>query len=580
MGFVEDVAARCEQARAEGRPTALGAYIFAGAFSLGAEAAGFSVLGHVEDPGCAVGFEASRRRGWPVLDSLPRQDWHRVADDLLESGVQLDLLYANPPCSAFSRQGAGGGMDDPVMDCTRACVDLCLQLQPRAFVWESVEGLFDDEDGRAFLEQCRGRLNASGYECTAYLTSSGLHGGYQNRVRFHLIACKFPLLLERAYAAEPPERKVQRLLGDALRVVEEAEAAGVPMPNHSTEKVSGGQLLSILQFCPPGGYLREVHSDLMRAHYRPYGKEWDGKSRAGVAQCRGRRDRVCPVITGGHSVVHPERDRFLTIREAATCMGFPLDYQFSSGSAGYAEVGKGLTVHTASFVCRAIEFSRREWDARDDDGDPMVVQRHLLVHDWRSRHSVESLPPTPEERLAWWRARHPDKPEELHLPWKQKQGGRPKGSRNRARGEGEEPSEPGDSRPLLLLLGELPGGRREALARLGVEVSLPSEPWSRDSIDAVLASYPANVSMAHALGVAYGLGVPLLVLCPQGVAPDVADRFGRGVEVRELASDATPAAMSMAVAEALGMDMAAAARTLVSAMSPEDIIAMVLRGGQ
>lgn len=76
-------------------PTALGVHIFAGGFTCGVRAAGFRILGHLEDTPYGV---ESARRNFPGLDvRVGEGDWREA-----EFAGRVDFLYSNPPCFSAS----------------------------------------------------------------------------------------------------------------------------------------------------------------------------------------------------------------------------------------------------------------------------------------------------------------------------------------------------------------------------------------------------------------------------------------------------------------------------------------------
>lgn len=473
---------RLAAAKSAGVPSALGACIFAGAFSLGAEFAGFNVAGHLEHTDLQLGTVPSSAR-WPVAVG-DRDAWVKLAASLHSQGLAPDLFYANPPCSAFAKQGRRQGMGDDVMCYTNYVIDVAFALKPKVFVWELVPGVWERDDGHAFVVRLAERLYDEGYQTGVYLTDAALHGGCQRRPRFHFFAWRrdarnvsFPglaaaaataanlseltgrltateaveealrtgvgrgptvishaslaavdhtalalmarltsdrevmsgtslnRLAEVSLAAAPPEWQGSRTLGEVL------DAVPIDAPNHLQEQPQGAALLGIMPFVPPGGYLREINENVMWRYYRPRGRVWDGVGRAGVTQVRGRRDRTCPVVAGGPSVIHPEEDRFLTVRENAAAMGFPHDWPFTTPSnRGYPEVGKGLTVHSARAVCSlalAVLVAT-----------PAPTPRHVgpEVVDHRPRVDLPAVSCSRPEAREWWARRHPGLPIDWSVP--------------------------------------------------------------------------------------------------------------------------------------------------------------------
>jgi len=434
-----------------GEITALGACVFAGGFSFGLEEAGLKVCGHFELTDLELGAETSAAK-WPVLvaplekgyepnSAFPTDPttWQSAITYLKDNDAIPRVMFCNPPCAAFAKNGARGGMDDNDNMCYSRYVtyQLCMKIQPEVWMWELVPGIFEDtkDGGRDFLDKMAEEAQANGYEVHYFLTSAAHHGGYQNRPRFHFVASKVGLDWAGTYKEDGDEHKGWKTLGECLDKLEQYIAENGPVPNHEGERISGGALLDIIPFCPPGGYLRDVKDELMEKHYRPRGQPWNGQSRAGVTQLRGRRDRTSPVIIGGHTVIHPEKNRFLTIRESAAVMGFPYDYQFSHGSKGYAEVGKGLCTHNARFLGLTVKTGIELQEA----GNGITVDTTKVhVVDWRGQVKVPSQSSTDEERIEWFKKRHPELDPQLGLARPKRGPGRPKGgsSRRGRRGRG------------------------------------------------------------------------------------------------------------------------------------------------
>lgn len=395
---------------------ALGLCIFAGAFSFGMEEAGFEVLGHMELTDCQLGINASRQR-WPVYVGNVDQ-WR----DALTGMDKADVIVGNPPCVAY----AGTGKHEGTLD-TRMCFlrnvayDTMMVQQPTIWAWELVPGIFSKD--LAWLQAMSFRAAKLGYECHAFLTSSALHGGYQDRRRFHFVASRVKIDWEASYASCPPDWKNSKTLGDALFRVRASrwhkergfefddatfgapgQATGVSdqlglLPNDET--VYKGAFQTLFPHTAPGMHLGHVPDEIMRQVYRPRGTAWTGTGRPGFSHTRGRMDRPSPNVLGGHTIAHPVEDRYLTPRECASVMGFPTDFVFSPGAKAYQEVGRGLCTHNARFLGKAIK------DALVND-QPAVVERSgpLRVVDWRNRVRSNSLAMGETKSRDWYFERH------------------------------------------------------------------------------------------------------------------------------------------------------------------------------
>lgn len=399
-------------------PTAFMACGFAGGFGLGARSAGFKVIGGVESAELPFAVRTAQQ-GWNVLVE-PQANWSngalaRKLKEALRNGhgseAVPDALLMNPPCSAYAKNGKRGGMADPVMCNLHSCIELGFAMAPTVWAWELVPGIFESADGREFLDGLAKRAAGAGYRPYAFLTTSAIHGGFQRRARFHFIASKVALDFGRVLASQPTERLGWRTVAQAIG----SEAA--PLPKLNSRVVTAGSLDAVLAHVPPGTYVNQVPDSVLARVYKPRGKAWTSDmGRPGVSRIRAMWDRPSATIVGGPSVVHPDEDRFLTVRENARLMGFPDDWEFPEGSQGYAEVGKGLTVHTARFVCEAIIDGLKAGTA----SEPCSA---LDVVDFRDRSVAPGLTSDESFKREWYQARH-------GTPWEgnNRTPGRPPGS--------------------------------------------------------------------------------------------------------------------------------------------------------
>jgi site-specific DNA-cytosine methylase len=374
--------------------TAMGVYVFAGGFSLGVEKAGFKVCGHLE--GDNFGVKVATQR-WPVC-VLPPAHWLKgVADTMLASGSVPDLIHMNPPCSAYAKNGLRGGLSDPIMKCVEMCVDFGLRMQPKAFVWELVPGIYDRDP--QYLHNYAKRCAEHGYEVHAFLTNSALHGAPQARPRFHFVASKYKIDWQGTYDGEDDDHKGWKPIQWAIDKVAEAEKTR-KLKNHM-DSIGQTQLEKIVKYCPPGTYLSQLPDYVYIENYKKRGgRAWQpGDSPPGVSRLRAMPDKPSPVIIGGMSTAHPSVDRFMTARECATVMGFPLDFEFSSSrTMPYKEIGKGLCVENARFVALAIAQAIER-------GEPADPTPRFISTDWRDRASVPTLTSSKDFKAAWWAER-------------------------------------------------------------------------------------------------------------------------------------------------------------------------------
>jgi DNA (cytosine-5)-methyltransferase 1 len=394
---IEAIKARVRDAA--GAPVSIGTQIFGGGFSFGLENAGIGVAGHLEHSSAQLGLYPSRSK-WPVV-AMDETGWRDFARTLVRENLVPDVMHANTPCTNYAGTGKHDGVTGDSMCFLRWFVsNVAMVAQPDVWTWELVPPVWTRS--REWLRSIAFRASLKGYKSYVFLTSSAQHGGYQNRKRFHFIASKYELDFNGVYDREPSDRKGWRPLGEALEAVEEEVRSNSPVHNH--ENLYDGAYYDILKFTPPGSHISDAPDSILMEHYKPRGMSWHpGSSVPGFAHVRARMDHISPNVLGGYTIFHPVENRYLTPRECATVMGFPLQYEFSPGTLAYAEIGKGLAVQTASFVGRVIRDGL-------DNAIPVQAKRSgdIEAHDWRLKRgktklNVGHLVMPIDDQIAWWR---------------------------------------------------------------------------------------------------------------------------------------------------------------------------------
>lgn len=402
---------------ASGGYTALGVQIFGGAFSIGMEQAGLTTIGHLEHSAAPLGVNPSRQR-WPVHVG-DEHEWARVARSLVDHPPRV--VYANTPCVAYAGTGNHDGTMGDAMCYLRWFIHrVAFEIRPEIWAWELVPGIWGKD--KAWLESIAFKASMMGYRSTVFLTTSAVHGGHQHRKRFHFIASKYELDIEGVYDREPETRRGWRPLSDVLLDLDghRINAVGVTpamvqpelgiLPNDS--EIYKGAFRSLFPYVPPGSHVRDLPDSIMEEHYRPRGTQWKpGMGLPGFGHTRARMDRVSPNVMGGHTIIHPEQDRYLTPRECASIQGFPIDYEFTDSSVAYAEIGKGLCTQNARFVGAIIK------DALDRER-PVKLNgptKNIDCVDWRNgvggaKVGVDPLVMSADDQRSWWRYRHGTEP--------------------------------------------------------------------------------------------------------------------------------------------------------------------------
>lgn len=324
------------------RPTALGAYVFAGGFTLGVREH-FDVLAHLEgDGGYGV---ACARANFPDLEVRHGPARWDAADF---AGV--DFVYTNPPCAIFSQAGASAVQsldwrDDPRVACWRDCFGLLETLRPRAWALESVSQAYTR--GRELVDELTRRALLLGYSVTHLLEDARWHGLPQKRRRF-LLLCHGPARLAAAGLnfAPPPD------VMDVLGLVDD------PGPTTPLKPA----VLDLLAHVPPGVSLRRIWEE--RGKPTPGGPPF--------LQYRLPTGAPRHAFVGDHQF-HPVQPRRIGENEMRAVCGFPPDFRLTGGNVGEngSLLARGLMPPVAAWVAGVVARTLESPDA--DAGDRRVT---------------------------------------------------------------------------------------------------------------------------------------------------------------------------------------------------------------
>lgn len=349
------------------RPTALGAHVYAGGFTLGVMKH-FDVVGHVEELNLALSH-ARANFTFPIT-LAPSTSW--------PTEQVPDLLYGNPPCHGFSainmmvkREDRCGYKDNVYM---QNFVAYSLRLRPPIAVFEMVPGLLTV--GRPLLSSFSSLWQESGYAVTVVKTAAALHGVPQLRRRIFVIAHRVLL------SPPPPSRgPLNVTVFDAISDLENQPLDDGCQPyvtaprseyqerlradthsctNHRSTPTKWdpfiGQLL-------PGHSLSELPQEILDEHFRGADKRARGVAAPGSFLFKTAPNKRAGVVGGQCGQFHYKHDRLLTIREAARLMAYP-DWFVWQGNYSKQHQGIGKAISPlvgewlAGWLVTAIEDSK------------------------------------------------------------------------------------------------------------------------------------------------------------------------------------------------------------------------------
>lgn len=316
-----------KRAEQQAKLTAVGAYIFAGLFTVGVRKH-FDVLAHLEDG--SFGVETARRNfpSMPIYDSP--DEWP------IDSLSRVDFVYANPPCAPWSRANGKGPLSwksDPRTSCVARTFDLLRKLRPKVWMFESVRGAYTT--GREMIDEMAAEAVKMGYSVTHLLVDANNHGVAQTRKRYFMVC-------HRVRVNFVPSGLDPVTVGQALR--------GVPEdPEH---KQIQDRFMPLLPDLRQGERLRDVFDARMRNSVANLRKE-NGhiRGRPGFLLNRLHEEKPCSVLTGSATKIHPRKSRYISIAETKALCGVPREFKMHGTlDDKYAQLAKAVMPPVGEYV--------------------------------------------------------------------------------------------------------------------------------------------------------------------------------------------------------------------------------------
>lgn len=293
-----------------------------GGLTLGLKQAGFNVLSAVEIDATAVETYKANHKG--VI--MKHADIRKISAKGLRRELkllrgQLDLLAGCPPCQGFStlrtRNGANKNRDTR-NDLVHEMLRFARAFRPKAIMMENVPRL---KQHKPFKDVCKG-LRTLGYRLTYEVKDAARYGVPQRRRRLILLAGRG---FDIEFAKET--RRFRTVRGAIGRMTEPGTSRDAL--HNIPEKKRAKRIFKLIRDIPKDGGSR---GDLPKSRQLACHKQSDGFN-----DIYGRMawDKVAPTITSGCSnpskgrFLHPEKDRAITMREAALLQGFPRHYSFN-----------------------------------------------------------------------------------------------------------------------------------------------------------------------------------------------------------------------------------------------------------
>jgi DNA (cytosine-5)-methyltransferase 1 len=187
-----------------------------------------------------------------------------------------------------------------------------------------------------------------GYRFYEKILQTDKYSGYTNRKRIIMVAVRNDIEEEYIY---PPEQNTNYTLNNALSLIDYDGLNNPTIDEDNRSMKHNKKTIDRFKLIPEGSNIADVIDEL------PEDLKISAFYSRGNTQ---RLDRNLPVPTlvPGHSnfPIHPFEHRSITIREAATITGFPLDYKFcGSHTSRCVQIGNAVPVNLSYAIALSIK---------------------------------------------------------------------------------------------------------------------------------------------------------------------------------------------------------------------------------
>ena len=320
LPFLESCWQEHLQPKPDNAPTVISTFAGCGGSSLGYSMAGFRELLAIEWDDNAVETFKLNFPDVPVYHGDIAKI--SVEDVLKMTGLkvgELDIFDGSPPCQGFSTAGKRQ-LDDPRNQLFREYVRLLRGLKPKVFVMENVSGMVKGVMKLVFVEILK-ELKASGYKVSARLLNAMYFNVPQSRQRMIFIGVRDDLGIEPSH---PEVENVPVVTRDALKGCSNVEDRKLPSV--------------LIEYAP-------IHGGGWSTNMNKY-KSVKGNTASGISLKWAEWGDVCGTLPKQEisltGVVHPDKQRYSNIFEAARLTSFPDKYSFTDRKNGWARIGNSV----------------------------------------------------------------------------------------------------------------------------------------------------------------------------------------------------------------------------------------------
>jgi DNA (cytosine-5)-methyltransferase 1 len=200
----------------------------------------------------------------------------------------------------------------------------------------------------SILDDIKKKYEEMGYKFYEKILQTDKYGGYTNRKRIIMVAVRNDISKDYVY---PDELETNYTLKNALELID-YEGINNPSIDEDNKPMKHNQkTIDRFKLIPEGNNIADVIDDI------PDELKISAFYSRGNTQ-RLNRNLPAPTLVPGHSnfPIHPWEHRSITVREAATITGFPLDYKFcGSHTSRCVQIGNAVPVQLSYNIALSIK---------------------------------------------------------------------------------------------------------------------------------------------------------------------------------------------------------------------------------
>ena len=269
---------------------------------------------------------------------------------------QQTVICGGPPCQGFSTSNQKNrDMDNANNWLYKEYVRLVGEVRPDWIVFENVKGLIETENG-FFLDAVLDGFKELGYTTSHFVLNSADFGVPQKRNRLFIIGSLHGIRIDEPKPTSKKYRTVRDAISD-LPELDNGDSPDIKEYSKAAESIYAKSMRKKLDQCGNNVVTNNAPHIVKRYSHIPQGGNWEDipkrlmQNYTDVSRChtgiyRRLKEDEPSVVIGNfrkNMLVHPWKDRGLSVREAARLQSIPDEFRFT-GSIGFQQQQVGNLV--------------------------------------------------------------------------------------------------------------------------------------------------------------------------------------------------------------------------------------------